>query len=372
MKFGAFVLVLMTVAGGLAPKAGGQESENLIPVTIDLELEVNVAAKTWDVYLSLDDPLNLTAGLQAIELNVIGNGITVETAEFLLPEYTETSGDTVFQKGFYVIREVGPVPGMNMHGSQPPYNLDSTVYPGISSSVITGIGLENVTVEPQGESFAARIRAATGTWDFNGSTGGSLEVTSDSTLNALLPAPEDLPAPADSPENGDFSSSSASEIINHRIYLDNPDLAGVHSAQVQDLVFAGRVEVGSDVMLTVDQDLIVANDLTVAGVVDAYAIFGGANLAIDQTGVTQARQYSLPYAVDIDGAMYIYDTGLDSVLGQVTVGPDGSLILTSDPVGAPAMLSVSGGTDPYAVLIPEPGMLGLLGMGALALIRRRR
>jgi hypothetical protein len=130
---------------------------------------------------------------------------------------------------------------------------------------------------------------------------------------------------------GDFINNGTIRVEEGTLYLDNLTLtfnsAGSFEFQLEDLA-------------TYDENLLIGENASLAGTITA--IDNGMNTGVWYTVIT------------MDSGLSLTDAGL-------TAGTD-------------TMINVVEGADGYVQvqLVPEPATLGLLAMGSLALLRRRR
>ena len=353
--YGALALVALAIA---AP-AGAQltPGEGYVDVGLILRLDVDTTNFTYTARLSLEDPQNLTLGLQGIQFFITGDGIDILTTNLQLPVLTETAPSGTFQKGFYELRSPPGVPAP--YASQP---LENKFNPNTGlNNIIEGVGEvfvdESGTVTAGTDPMAADVVVATGTWGFSaGSNHGSIEIFSDPDLNVLLPAT--LPAPVEFGQpGGGFAANSAARVENHLVYVGQ----GNTESSVN---FSGLVEVLSGASATIDT-LNIAGDLIVDGSLTSTTINVTGDADIGASGEVFADGVTMPNDVLIDGALTIYaDSGLDSALGDVFMGSGGQLVLAPKPLPAPSATVES-------IAVPEPATVGLLLLGAAALRRRR-
>ncbi len=351
--------VMLTSATGFAQDA-------TIDAELQLRLNVDAVNKTWAVTARVDDPAELTLGLQSVQFDVTGaDGIEVlDTTVLEFPLFLETGQTDPFQKGFTLLRDAGSF-GQDIQASQPLSNLLNPATG--NNAILEGVGETAFTEPNPGYSdgqVALPALLASGTWDYTGvDQHGSLSVVSATTLHTLLPS--SLPPADEDPDLSAYSSVSAAAVDNHIVFIGD----GVSRSS---LVFDGLVEIAGGASATIN-DLDVDGDLLVAGQASLdsqfTAITGDAEIGL--AGAFSADQMTLPGLVQIDGALYVYtDHGYDSSLGNVTIGADGALVLTDRPVEITQLLAVNDGLDPYAA-VPEPASLVLLGLGGLVFSRRR-
>jgi hypothetical protein len=365
MKWSRIVMGVVSAVLLVAPAAGWAQDAT-IAAELQLRLNVDAVNKTWAVTAEVHDPGELSLGLQSVQFDVTGaDGIEVlDTTVLEFPLLLETGQTDPFQKGFTLLRDAGSF-GQDIQASQPLSNLLNPVTG--NNAILEGVGETAFTETNPGYSdgnVAVPALLATGTWDYTGADShGSLSVVTATTLHTLLPS--SLPPADEDPDLSAYSSVSAAEVDNHIVFLGD----GVTRSS---LVFDGLVEIADGASATI-HDLDVDGDLLVGpqSSLDSQltAITGDAEVGL--AGAFSADQMALPGVVQIDGVLYVYtDQGYDSSLGSVTIGADGELVLTDRPVEIAQMLAVNDGSDPYAA-IPEPTSLVLLGLGGLAVSRRR-
>jgi hypothetical protein len=113
--------------------------------------------------------------------------------------------------------------------------------------------------------------------------------------------------------------------------------------------------------------------------------FPSANLTFKDTSVFEfeledlaGKTEMLMFTADIalDGTVTAIDNGMDTGVWYKVISMDSGLSLTDAGLtaGADTLINVVGGTDGYVEvqLVPEPATMGLLALGSLALLRRRR
>lgn len=158
-------------------------------VDLNLTLEVDTGAQTWQAFAQLVDPSNLTAGLNGINFNVTSTGgITVSSSVFELPQPTEYDGASgFFTKGFKVFRFNG-TNGLDIRGSQD--NISNSLSPlgSGNDTILAGVGEmtvaeTNLTLPDTNIALPAMI--ASGMYTASGS--GTLDIAGFTESTTLLP-----------------------------------------------------------------------------------------------------------------------------------------------------------------------------------------
>ena len=169
-------------------------SISVAQVELQLSLDVDPAAGTWEAYANLLDPTNATAGLGGISFDVIGSGdvaVTSAVLELVQPaESTDLMG--FFIKGFKLFRDNGTLVDGNalaIAGAQDNINNGLSTAGTGNDAIIPGIGLGPVT-ENNGALPATEIAfpvlLGSGTYVNNGN--GALSIISFGVDITLLPA----------------------------------------------------------------------------------------------------------------------------------------------------------------------------------------
>jgi hypothetical protein len=183
MSRSLIVLMILSAASALTTA-----TPPVLAATVHLSLVADPAAKTWEAYLSIDDPTEETLGLAGIEFDVTaGGGLVIDSSLNRLPLATETSDlVTFFQKGFTLLRSDG-VAGSDIRAAQSIFNTQSSTGSG-KNSILEGVG-ESPLVEANGllpaTNVAFPVLVATGT--YSGEL-GILQISGTPSNTTLLPA----------------------------------------------------------------------------------------------------------------------------------------------------------------------------------------
>jgi hypothetical protein len=306
---------------------------------------------TWLATAEINDPTDMTLGLDSLAIEVRGGGgAEITGADLLLPQETIDG----FQRGFYDFRSSGQDSGADWTGIQGAQPLDIVQQDGMYN-VLTGVG------------EGAAVNVAQG--DFSLSDGGGwLELVTTENLNTVLPAGPLAP-------NDRQNRSSVTNIETHMLlvgaetlgdltYTGMVSVAGFGSSIAAGNVdLTGRLEVADGGTLHVDNLTITPN---VALLAEQSLVAGGGVLSVTGADIDQTLR--------IEGDMLIYaDSGLTTTLGHLSIGSTGQVTLTSTPLTAPQIERLMTGASIDEVLaVPEPASALVLTLGALAALGRRR